>query len=112
MQFIADSVMFSSHLSDPLDARGQAIGLSGQTLAQCVSTGGLDEAFIALSAALFVALCGVLLFRYAKRQVSQPVYTVRAATARGSSLAAMARCRFRWSGLPRGTHQPDSPPFS
>jgi uncharacterized protein (DUF2147 family) len=82
MQFIADSISFSSHLSEPSDARGQAIGLLGQTLAQGVSAGAFGGAFIALGGMLLVALCGVLLFTYARRHDIQPVDTVHAATAR------------------------------
>src|ERR1700679_2741690 len=81
MQFIADSISFSSHLSEPSDARGQAIGLLGQTLAQGVSAGAFGGAFIALGGMLLVALCGVLLFTYARRHDIQPVDTVHAATA-------------------------------
>jgi uncharacterized protein (DUF2147 family) len=94
MQLIADSVAFTSHLDDPSDARGQAIGLFGQTVAQGVSIGGFGEAFIIMGASLFVTLCGVLLFAYARRRASQPVDEVRA-TASAVPLVAMVRWRSR-----------------
>jgi uncharacterized protein (DUF2147 family) len=89
MQFIADSISFTSHLSEPSDARGQAIGLLGQTLVQGVSAGGFGGAFIALGGMFLVALCGVLLFKYARRHASQPVDTVYPATARAVPMLAV-----------------------
>src|SRR5580700_27577 len=102
MQFIADSISFSSHLSEPSDARGQAIGLLGQTLAQGVATGGSGGAFIALGGLLLVALCGVLLFKYARRHASQladtvPPATTRAVPPRAVLLAAIDHWRPRRS---------------
>src|ERR1700722_5105176 len=82
MQFIADSISFSSHLREPSDARGQAIGLLGQTVAQGVATGGFGGAFIALGGLLLVGLGWVLLFKYARRPASQLVDTVHPATTR------------------------------
>jgi hypothetical protein len=64
MHFIADAAVFSSHLKDQSGARGQAIGLLGQTLARRVFEGGYGEAFIALGATLFVAVCVALLLKY------------------------------------------------
>ena len=96
IQFVAGSLL-SSHLSDPSAARGQAIRSLGQTLAQRASAGGYAEAFIALGATLFVALCGFLLYEYGKRHASQPVDSVYAATARAVPLAATARWRSRQS---------------
>jgi uncharacterized protein (DUF2147 family) len=89
MQFVAASVVFSSHLSDPSDARGQAIALLGQTLTRDVSAGGYGEAFITLAAALFIALSGVLLFKYAGRRTSQPLDTVPGVTGRWWSRRSM-----------------------
>jgi uncharacterized protein (DUF2147 family) len=66
IQFIADSLV-SSQLSDPADSRGQAISLFGQNVAQSVSAGGYDQAFIALGAALFITLCGVVLYKVSSR---------------------------------------------
>jgi uncharacterized protein (DUF2147 family) len=55
LQLIARSPL-SYQLGDPADSRGQAIGLLGQNLAQSVSAGGYDQAFIALGAALIVGI--------------------------------------------------------
>ena len=99
MQFIADSMVFSSHLSDPSDVRGQAISLFGRTLAQGVSAGGYGEAFVSLGATLFIALCGVLLFTYASHRTGKPVDTVYAATNRWRSRRSVFTAIF---GVVRG----------
>jgi hypothetical protein len=88
MQSIAGSLL-SSHLSDLSAVRGQAMSLLGQTLARGAFTGGYGEAFIALGGTLFVALCKVLLSRYASRSVD----TVHATTESAPPLAAPARWR-------------------
>jgi uncharacterized protein (DUF2147 family) len=70
MQSIAGSLL-SSHLSDPSAARGQAIGVLGQALAQRAITERCGEALIALGAMLVIALCGVLLFKHHRHHVDQ-----------------------------------------
>lgn len=70
IQLIASSLL-SSHLSDPSAARGQAIGVLGQALAQRAITERCGEALIALGAMLVIALCGVLLFNHRKHHVDQ-----------------------------------------
>jgi uncharacterized protein (DUF2147 family) len=66
IQFITRSLL-SSQLSDRADSRGQAIGLFGQNVANSVSAGGYDQAFIALGAVLIVTLCGVSLYKVRRR---------------------------------------------
>jgi uncharacterized protein (DUF2147 family) len=92
-QLIASSLF--SHLSDPSDSRGQALGMVGQTLVQGTSAGGYEAAFIALGATLAVALGGALLFKYGWRHVSLTVGTGLATTVRAIPLAATAGW---WSG--------------
>jgi uncharacterized protein (DUF2147 family) len=70
MQFIAGSLL-SSHLSDPSAARGQAIGMLGQALAQPAVTGPCGAALIAVGAVAIVALCGVLLLKHPRRRMGQ-----------------------------------------
>jgi uncharacterized protein (DUF2147 family) len=97
IQLIAGSPL-SSYLSDPADPRGQAIGLFGQTLVQCASAERYGEAFIALGATIVVTLCGILLFKYGKRQAGQSVDMLRAAVARWRSGLSVVAAMFMVAG--------------
>ena len=72
VQYVAGSLL-SPHLSDPSAARGQAIGLLGQALTQRVVGAGYGEGLVALGATLFVALAGILLFKYGNPHAGQRV---------------------------------------
>ena len=72
------SSLLSSHLSDPSSARGQAIGLLGQTLVRRAAAGGYGEALLALGAMLLVALASLLLFNYGSRYGRRFVSCLRA----------------------------------
>jgi uncharacterized protein (DUF2147 family) len=88
--------MLASHLSDPSAARGQAIGMLSQTVAQRVVAGGYASALIALVALLFVVLCSALLFRARKRRPGQRPSWV---ALRAATLAAEVPSRSRRSGF-------------
>jgi uncharacterized protein (DUF2147 family) len=95
VQFIAGSLL-ASLLSDPAAARGQAIGMFSQTLAQRVVAGGYTNALIALVAVLVVVLGGALLFKASQRQPGQwPAW----GALRAGSLALEAPSRSRRSGF-------------
>jgi uncharacterized protein (DUF2147 family) len=95
IQFIAGSLL-ASHLSDPAAARGQAIGMFSQTVAQRVVAGSHTDALIALVAVLLVVLCSALLFKASKRQPGQrPSWMAL----RAGPLAAEAPSRSRRSGF-------------
>lgn len=70
VQFIAGSLL-APYFSDPSAARGQAIGMLSQTLAQRVDAAGYTDAVIILAAVLFVVLCGALLSRGRRRDRGQ-----------------------------------------
>jgi len=70
IQFLAGSVL-ASHLSDPSAARGQAVGMLGQTLAQWVVAGGHGGMLVTLGAMLVFVAFGVLLFKYGKSHGDQ-----------------------------------------
>jgi uncharacterized protein (DUF2147 family) len=88
IQYIAGSLL-SSHLSDPAAARGQAIGLFGQTLAQQAPAAGHGAALIALGAMLGVVLAGVLLFRYGNRHAGEGVAATGSGFARSAGSHAV-----------------------
>ena len=69
-QYLAGSLL-SSCLNGPSAARGQAIGLLSQTIAQRAVAVRYGDALIALGARFFVALAAILLFKYHNRPAGQ-----------------------------------------
>lgn len=103
IQYIAGSLV-STHLGDPSAARGQAIGLLGQTLAQRAVAAGAGEVLIALGAMLFVVLAGILVFEYGNRHAGQRVTPTSGefATSAGSRAVPLTDWfppRFRLTGF-------------
>jgi uncharacterized protein (DUF2147 family) len=103
VQHIAGSLL-ASHLSDPSAARGQVIGLLGQTLAQWAPAARYGEALIALGAMLFVALAGILLVKFGNRHAGQRVSRIgsdfpRSTRSHAVPLAATIPSRFRPFGF-------------
>jgi hypothetical protein len=72
IHYIIHSIL-ASQLGDPSGARGQAVGLLSQPVAQQLVCGGFDYVLAALSALLAVAVLGFLVIRYSQRHQRRQV---------------------------------------